>query len=212
MAAKKSAESSPLTFDLKADLISVLDKYQTKLGGVSKSEIIRHAISQFDYATFKPVVEPHRQISVRLPLKQKNSLVKLAKGKKVSIGELLRAALESLPGNPASSGIEKPAPKKPAPKKAAKKVVKKAAKKAAKKPAAKKAAKKAAPKKAVKKAAPKKVVKKAAPKKVVKKAAKKAAPKKAAPKKAAPKKAAPKKAAPKKVAKKAVKKTAKKKK
>jgi len=148
MAAKKSAESSPLTFDLKADLIAVLDKYQSKLGGVSKSEIIRHAISGFDYNSFKPVVESHRQISVRLPLKQKNALVRLAKGKKVSIGELLRAALESLPGNPASSGIEKAAPKKKAVKK------KKAApKKAAPKKAAKK---KAAPRKAAKKAAKKK--------------------------------------------------------
>ena len=65
MAVKKSAESSPLTFDLKADLIAVLDKYQSRLGGVSKSEIIRHAISGFDYKTFQPVVESHRQISVR---------------------------------------------------------------------------------------------------------------------------------------------------
>ena len=80
MAVKKSAESSPLTFDLKADLIAVLDKYQSRLGGVSKSEIIRHAISGFDYNSFKPVVESHRQISVRLPLKQKNALVRLAKG------------------------------------------------------------------------------------------------------------------------------------
>ena len=119
MAAKKSAESSPLTFDLKADLIQVLDKYQSRLGGVSKSEIIRHAISGFDYNTFKPVVESHRQISVRLPLKQKNALVKLAKGKKVSIGELLRAALENLPTNPGKSGIEKAEKKKPAAKKTA---------------------------------------------------------------------------------------------
>ena len=48
MAAKKGAESSPLTFDLKADLIAVLDKYQKQLG-VSKSEIIRHAIAGFDF-------------------------------------------------------------------------------------------------------------------------------------------------------------------
>ena len=90
MAAKKSAESSPLTFDLKADLIAVLEKYQKQLG-VSKSEIIRYAISGFDYAGFAPAVEPHRQISVRLPLNHKKELVKLAKTKKVSIGELLRA-------------------------------------------------------------------------------------------------------------------------
>ncbi len=214
MAVKKSAESSPLTFDLKADLIAVLDKYQSRLGGVSKSEIIRHAISGFDYKTFQPVVESHRQISVRLPLKQKNALVRLAKSKKVSIGELLRAALESLPANPASSGIEKAAPKKKAAKKAAKKKAapkKKAAKKTAKKKAApkKKAARKAAAKKKAapeKKAAKKAAKKKAAPKKKV---AKKAAKKKAAPKKKAAKKAAKKKAAPKKkVAKKAAKKKA----
>ena len=142
MAAKKSAESSPLTFDLKADLIAVLDKYQKQLG-VSKSEIIRHAISGFDYSGFAPQVESHRQISVRLPLQQKNELVKLAKGKKVSIGELLRAALEKLPAAPSKSGIEKAKPVKKVAKKAVKKAAKKATKKAAKK-ATKKAARKAA--------------------------------------------------------------------
>jgi hypothetical protein len=197
MAAKKNAESSPLTFDLKTDLIAVLDKYQKQLG-VSKSEIIRHAISGFNYTGFAPVSESHRQISVRLPVKQKVDLVKLAKSKKVSIGELLRAALESLPAAPAKSGLAKAAP---APKKAAKKATKKAAKKAAA-PAPQAPAKKAS-KKSAKKA--KKVVsaaKKAAKKAVKKSAAKKpAAPKKAAAKKAPAKKAAAKKAPAKKAAK-----------
>lgn len=198
MAAKKSAESSPLTFDLKADLIAVLDKYQKQLG-VSKSEIIRYAIAGFDYAGFAPAVESHRQISVRLPLKQKKDLVKLAKTKKVSIGELLRAALETLPTVPGKSGIEKP---EPAPKKPAKKAAKKAAaKKAAKKAPAKKATKKAAKKKVVK--AAKKVAKKAVKKSPAKKAAKKVAAKKAPAKKAAAKKAPAKKAAKKAAAKKA---------
>lgn len=201
MAAKKGAESSPLTFDLKADLIAVLDKYQKQLG-VSKSEIIRFAISGFDYAGFAPAVEDHRQISVRLPLTQKTDLVKLAKSKKVSIGELLRAALEKLPTVPAKSGIEKAAPKPKVAKKAAKKVAKKAAKKAVKKVAAKKVAAKKKP--AAKKAVAKKPAAKKAAKKVAKKpAVEKAAAKEPAKKKASAKKPAAKKAAPVKVAKKA---------
>ncbi|TVR48921.1 MAG: CopG family transcriptional regulator [Puniceicoccaceae bacterium] len=180
MATQKVSESSPLTFDLTSDLFSTLAAYQQKLGIKSKSEVIRFAIANYNYGSFRSDAKQHRQISVRLPLKQKNALVRLAKQKKVSIGELLRAALESLPANPADldtatqTSIVEAMKKKPA-KKAAKKTVKKAAKKAAaKKAPAKKAAKKTV-KKAAKKAAVKKAaVKKAPARKAAKKAAKKA--------------------------------------
>ncbi len=105
MPPKKVSESSPLTFDLKADLLAKLERVQKKLGAGSKSEVIRHAISVFDYSSYQSSTQEHRQISVRLPLKQKASLLKIARQKKVSVGELLRAALESLPANVA--GAEK---------------------------------------------------------------------------------------------------------
>lgn len=131
MAKDSDRESSPLTFDLKDDLLAKLDQLQQRLDAASKSEIIRHAISVFDYQAFEPDMQGHRQISVRLPLKQKATLLRLARQKGVSVGELLRVALEALPASPAGLKTKtaivdpmkkgkKPA-KKSAPKKKAKK-------------------------------------------------------------------------------------------
>ena len=131
-----SRESSPLTFDLKDELLAKLESLQQKVGAPSKSEVIRHAISVFDYSSYQPAEKGHRQISVRLPLKQKATLLKLARQKKVSVGELLRVALEGLPASPAGVGTKTKTaiaePMKKATKKAAK-PAKKAAKKAKKK-------------------------------------------------------------------------------
>lgn len=96
MAAKK-AESAPLTFDLTQNLLKKVEVFQKKNDIRSKSKVIREAIDRFDYAEFKPEVEDHCQISVRLPLAQKRELVKVKRQKKVSFGVLLRAALEALP-------------------------------------------------------------------------------------------------------------------
>jgi len=127
-------ESSPLTFDLKTDLHEKILQLQRQHGAASKSEIIRHAISIFDYASFEPEKREHLQISVRLPIKQRDMLIKLARKKDVSVGELLRVALDGLPANPAGLGTKKQtATDVPMPKKATKKVAKKAAKKKGKK-------------------------------------------------------------------------------
>lgn len=148
--AVKDKGSSPLTFDLRRDLLDQVENYQRKAGLRSKSEVIRDAIESFDYSTFEKKSHPHRQISVRLPSAQKRNLLKVAKQKKASLGELLRAALESLPENPVKAVAEDKAPsatsKSPKLKKAAAKApAKKAAPKAASKPA-KTPAKKSAPK------------------------------------------------------------------
>lgn len=126
-------ESSPLTFDLKEGLLTKLDLLQERLGLGSKSEVIRHAISVFDYASFQPAPENHRQISVRLPLKQKGMLLKLARQKDVSVGELLRVALEGLPADPAGLRTKTSNASVETMKKPTKKAVKKTAKKKAKK-------------------------------------------------------------------------------
>jgi Arc/MetJ-type ribon-helix-helix transcriptional regulator len=123
-------ESSPLTFDLKEDLLGKIGQLQRQQGFSSKSEVIRHAIAVFDYPSFQPEDRAHRQISVRLPQKQKATLLKLSRQKGVSVGELLRVALEALPAKAAGLGTKtktaivdpmKKAKKKAAPKKKAKK-------------------------------------------------------------------------------------------
>ena len=199
-----SETTSPLTFDLQQDLLNKLKQVQKEVGARSLSEVVRYAVSVFDSSGLDLKPSSHQQISVRLSSDLRQRLVRLSKQKKVSVGELLRAALDSLPTELSDFNLKQTMPKKKTTTK--KKVAKKVAKKAPAKKAVKKAVKKAAPKKKV--AAKKKAVKKAAPKKVVKKAVKKAAPKK----KVAAKKKAVKKAAPKKVVKKAVKKAAPKKK
>ena len=173
-----SGTTSPLTFDLQQELLDKLKQLQKKVGARSLSEVVRYAVSVFDSSDINLKISPHRQISVRLSSELRQRLTRLSKQKKVSVGELLRAALESLPAELSDFNPQQTMPKK---KTTTKKATKKIAKKApAKKAVKKKAVKKAAPKKAVKK----KTVKKAAPKKAVKKkTVKKAAPKKAVKKK-----------------------------
>lgn len=90
-------ESSPLTFDLKEELLAKIDAARNQLGMATNSEVIRHAIETFDYSTYVAPVKAHRQISVRLRMDTKQRLVKLAKKHDVSVGELLRTAIDALP-------------------------------------------------------------------------------------------------------------------
>lgn len=96
--AKKSAPTpAPLTFDLPLPLIDKLELHRKKLGLGSTSEVVRLAISEFDFERYESDASEHRQISVRLPGQTKIALVKAAKKKRVSVGELLRVAIEELP-------------------------------------------------------------------------------------------------------------------
>jgi len=96
MAKKNSSNASPLTFDLPVSLIDKISSAQSKLGLASTSEVVRVAIAKFNFDRFEPNAEEHRQISVRLPVEMKTLLAKQSKKKKVSVGELLRVALEGL--------------------------------------------------------------------------------------------------------------------
>lgn len=123
--------NAPLTFDLKDDLLARMDELRERHGVATKSELIRHAIAVFDFGSYQPDTRGHRQISVRLPPKQKALLLRFARQKNVSIGELLRVALDALPANSAGLGtktktanvvpMKKATKKKPAAKKAKKK-------------------------------------------------------------------------------------------
>jgi len=97
-------ESSPLTFDLKEELLAKIDSARTALGMSTNSEVIRHAIEAYEFAAYQAPVRSHRQISVRLRLDTKQRLVKLAKKNDVSVGELLRTAIDALPAKKAKAG------------------------------------------------------------------------------------------------------------
>lgn len=95
MATKKNTATAPLTFDLPLSLIDKIAAQQKKFGLASASEVVREAIAHFDIDRCASTSEPHKQISVRLPADMKTKLAKAAKKKKVSVGGLLRIALDA---------------------------------------------------------------------------------------------------------------------
>ena len=126
--ARGAAESSPLTFDLKVELLAKIERIRAAQGFASTSAAVRTALEQFDFDAYAPKREKHRQISVRLPAARKRELVRISRQKGVSVGELLRVALDSLSVRPVT-GVASP---KTTPDEPMKKKAKKATKKAAK--------------------------------------------------------------------------------
>lgn len=97
MATRPPPASAPLTFDLPVSLISKIDACRRGHSLKTASEVIRMAIDEYDFDGYKPVADPHRQISVRISGRQRATLRRFARAKRASVGELLRLALESLP-------------------------------------------------------------------------------------------------------------------
>ena len=97
MVSRITKKSAPLTFDLPLDLIARIAALQKSRGLRNASEVIRLAVDHFDFAGCNPAREPHRQISVRVAVTQRALLKRQARAKDVSVGELLRLALEALP-------------------------------------------------------------------------------------------------------------------
>ena len=130
MAANFQKTSTPLTFDLPCALVARIRQCRRAHGRSTTSEIVRLAVAHFDFAAYQPAVEAHQQISVRLPAALKAELGRQAKHKKVSAGELLRAALTQFSARPVEAAgknkatrntMKKKSAKKPAKKKAGKK-------------------------------------------------------------------------------------------
>ena len=96
MATNRLLASTPLTFELPSALVDRIHECRGRLGLKSASDVVRRALAGFDYAGFQAPANEQRQISVRLAPDQKKMLFKTARQKKVSAGELLRAALEAL--------------------------------------------------------------------------------------------------------------------
>mgnify|MGYP001549484462 CR=1 FL=1 len=109
MPAKKSPSWAPLTFDLTQPQAAKIETARRILGLGTQSEVVRAAIGQFDFASYEAKRPVHRQISVRLAPEMREKLRLQARRKNVSIGELLRVALESLT---AGKRLAKARPKK----------------------------------------------------------------------------------------------------
>lgn len=130
MASQPLLASTPLTFELPSSLVDRIHSCRGRLGLKSASEVVRQALARFDYEAFQPPPRDQSQISVRLAPDQKRLLFRSARQKKVSAGELLRAALETLSIRPASAGGDRQPQSTES--NMPKKVVKKAKKKAVK--------------------------------------------------------------------------------
>jgi Arc/MetJ-type ribon-helix-helix transcriptional regulator len=100
MAIPNSTSSAPLTFDLTDALLGHIESCRRGHGFTSASEVVRLALQRFDFAGCRPQRDEHRQISVRVSIDDRAMLRRIARQKGVSVGELMRLALESLPAKP----------------------------------------------------------------------------------------------------------------
>lgn len=97
MAKTTRKPSAPLTFDLPESLIARIETCRRGHGFTTASEVVRTAISNYDFDGCAPSRDPHRQISVRITSDQRAMLKRHARQKDASVGELLRLALEAMP-------------------------------------------------------------------------------------------------------------------
>lgn len=100
MAKSSRKASAPLTFDLPESLIARIEVCRKGHGYTTASEVVRTAISGFNFEACEPNRDPHRQISVRITNDQRTALKRFSKKKNASVGELLRLAIEALPDRP----------------------------------------------------------------------------------------------------------------
>ena len=97
MPSSKSKPSAPLTFNLPISLIARIEAIQSDHDLDSASEAVRMALANFDLAGFTSDVEEHTQISVRIDAATRKELKRAAKAKDVSVGAIVRAALDAVP-------------------------------------------------------------------------------------------------------------------
>ncbi len=100
MANTSRKASAPLTFDLPESLIARIETCRKTHGYSTASEVVRTAITGFNFESCEPDRDPHRQISVRITNDQRAALKRASRKKNASVGELLRLAIEAMPERP----------------------------------------------------------------------------------------------------------------
>ena len=122
----ESPSESLITVSLPPKLHAEAVAFQHRSGFSTLSEVIRHALDRF--ADSRPALEPSRsrQVSFRVPSELRTRITRQARQAQVSVGRIVRVALQALPSNPTTiQKKEKTMAKKKA---AAKKATKKATK------------------------------------------------------------------------------------
>lgn len=104
MASTPTLASTPLTFELPRTLVEQIHLCRGRHGLKSVSDVVRRALERFNFATFQAPRREQFQISVRLSPAQKRILFQNARRQRVSVGELLRAALQAFARAPAGRG------------------------------------------------------------------------------------------------------------
>jgi predicted HicB family RNase H-like nuclease len=120
----ETPSESLMTVSLPQKLHTDAIAFQQRSGFSTLSEVIRHALDC--YVDHRPNVEPtiSRQVSFRVPSELRHRITRQARAARVSVGRIVRVALQALPSNPTTiPNKEKTMAKK---KKAAKKATKKA--------------------------------------------------------------------------------------
>ena len=97
VASHMKSASTPLTIDLPASLTEKIEAIRAAHGFASASEAIRMALAEFDMSGFRSDEEPRIQISVRIDSETRKRLKRISKSNDVSVGAIVRAALEAVP-------------------------------------------------------------------------------------------------------------------
>ncbi|MEI6598503.1 MAG: hypothetical protein WCL22_05635 [bacterium] len=121
----ETPSESLITVSLPVKLHSEAVAFQQRSGLTNLSKVIRHALES--YSDSRPTVEPiaSRQVSFRVPAELCTRITRQAKNARVSVGRIVRMALQALPSNPTTiQNKEKTMAKKKAAKKATKKATK----------------------------------------------------------------------------------------
>ena len=121
----ETPSESLITVSLPVKLHSEAVAFQQRSGLTNLSKVIRHALE--NYSDSRPTVEPiaSRQVSFRVPSELRIRITRQAKNARVSVGRIVRMALQALPSNPTTiQNKEKTMAKKKAAKKATKKATK----------------------------------------------------------------------------------------
>ena len=120
-----SAESL-ITVSLPPKLHSEVVAFQHRSGLSTLSEVIRHALNRYDDSRPSLETTRSRRVSFRVPSELRTRITRQARNARVSVGRIVRVALQALPSNPTT--IQKKdtpmAKKKAAAKKSAKKATK----------------------------------------------------------------------------------------
>ena len=118
----ETISESLITVSLPAELHNEIIAFQHRSGLSNLSEVIRHALENCPENSLN--VEPinSRQVSFRVPSELRTRITRQARQARVSVGRIVRVALQALPSNPTTTQKkEKTMAKKKAAKKAKKK-------------------------------------------------------------------------------------------